>query len=241
MKSFSSVRAIVFAIDGVLTRRNDGIYETWDAINQRLGNWSPEADQAFLNDILGRVDHSIELAVLNSNIRGRTQEEFEKVIFDYQLAPGAKEIVKELHRRGIETAIISGNTLALAKRVAEQLGIHFAFASNRIHYDSGKRIQEILSPFADPPGRVAHARQLAAWLGISPEEEIAAVGGRWSVVEIFQSLGKGIALTNSPAPVLEAAAARIKTLPEILNFLPARVGAKEGANSSAAIPVTKKK
>lgn len=85
----------------------------------------------------GELDFDTALRERVSLLRGMNESALEKVWLRLYLNPGAKELVSSLKKAGFKVALVSGGFVYFVQRVAERLGIDYAF-SNTLEVKDGK-------------------------------------------------------------------------------------------------------
>lgn len=127
----------------------------------------------------------------------------EQILSSVPLTKGAKEVVAELKKHGVQTAIISCGIEVLANRVAKELGIDFVVANGLVVDEEGRLTGEgTLSIELADKGKPL--RKLLENNGIA-KEECAAVGNSYGDAAMFEVCGLGIAFNPQDDTVREKA------------------------------------
>lgn len=168
---------MVFDIDNVLF--DVGYFEkdekvaasSWGAIWKELGD---EKDHIRLKRNWSEGKYKTytewqEAALRIFKRRGLTEERFLDVVYGLPLMKGARESVRELKRKGILTATISGGFSEMAMRARKELGIDFPFATCSLAFKDGVMKDWAILPY-DYEGKVHIFNALVKSLGIAPEE-----------------------------------------------------------------------
>ncbi|MGW0768175.1 HAD-IA family hydrolase [Streptomyces sp. NPDC002676] len=124
------LQAVLFDMDGTLV---DTERLWWEAVEQVAGRPLTEADQP---DVLGRpVEHTAAWLAASSgradaDLAADLHREFaERVRTGIVPRPGARELLDELARDGVPTALVTASPRAVAEVVLEALGAHRFAAS----------------------------------------------------------------------------------------------------------------
>ncbi len=134
---------------------------------------------------------------------GATKADFERVAKKHGLAPGAKETVLELHRRGYRLAVISGSLNILIDTLFPDHPFDDVFV-NEVFFDDQGRIAGWQDTVYDQGSKHKAMREICEREGIRPEETIF-VGDGENDIDILKEAGLGIAFCPESEQVSEAA------------------------------------
>lgn len=127
---------------------------------------------------------------------GLTKSFFEKVMDSIKYHKGVKEAFRELNKRGIKTALISGGFKANADKAQKDLKITHSFAACEYFWDkNGKLLHWNLLP-CDYEGKVDFMKLIMKEHGLSPEE-CAFVGDGKNDVFLAKEVGTSIAFNGA--------------------------------------------
>ena len=127
---------------------------------------------------------------------GLTKNFFNKVMDSIKYHKGVKETFKELNKRGIKTALISGGFKANADRAQKDLKITHSFAACEYFWDkNGKLLHWNLLP-CDYEGKVDFMKLIMKEHRLSPEE-CAFVGDGKNDVFLAKEVGVSIAFNGA--------------------------------------------
>ncbi|MCX8996412.1 phosphoserine phosphatase SerB [Rhizobiaceae bacterium BDR2-2] len=118
------------------------------------------------------------------------------------LTPGGRELIATMKARGHYTALVSGGFTAFTDRVAHLLGFHENRANLLIEED-GRLAGTVADPILGREAKVDALNDIAAKLGISPDEAIA-VGDGANDLGMLHLAGSGVALHAKPAVAAQA-------------------------------------
>lgn len=122
------------------------------------------------------------------------------------LTPGARTLIRTLHRLGYETAVVSGGFTQVIEPVAAELGIG-RVAANVLEVADGRLTGNLVGPVVDRAGKAAALRRFATDAGV-PLARTVAVGDGANDVDMLTAAGLGIAF-NAKAVVRSVADAAV--------------------------------
>ncbi len=194
------LRFAAFDMDGTLV----DVASSWAAVHDHFGERNDEGLRRFnANEI---DDHEFIASDIRIWWRHRPElsvEELERILADVPLMPGARDLFRGLHARGVRTAIVSGGIDLLAHRVARELGIEVALANGFRVTAEGRLTGEgiVRVPIHDKEGVLA---QLQSQLGFTPAET-ASVGNSEIDAGLFRRSRVGVAFLPEDETVRRAA------------------------------------
>jgi phosphoserine phosphatase len=118
------------------------------------------------------------------------------------LTPGGSELIATMKAKGYYTALVSGGFTVFTSRIAATLGFHENRANILLDAD-GRLTGEVAEPILGKQAKVDALNEIAARLGISPEEAMA-VGDGANDLGMLHLSGAGVALHAKPAVAAEA-------------------------------------
>ena len=123
-----------------------------------------------------------------------------------RLAPGARTLIRTLHRLGYRCGIVSGGFTQITDPLAAELGIDY-MAANTLEISGGKLTGQLAGPVIDRAGKADALRRFAAQAGV-PVSQAVAVGDGANDLDMIAAAGLGIAF-NARAVVRDAADASV--------------------------------
>ncbi|WP_068116303.1 phosphoserine phosphatase SerB [Tropicimonas marinistellae] len=117
------------------------------------------------------------------------------------LTPGGRELIATMKASGGYTALVSGGFTAFTSQVAADLG----FDENRANLllvEDGRLTGEPAEPILGKEAKVAALKEIAARLGISPDD-VLAVGDGANDLGMLHLAGTGVALHAKPSVAAE--------------------------------------
>jgi phosphoserine phosphatase len=118
------------------------------------------------------------------------------------LASGGRELVATMRSHGAWTALVSGGFTAFTALIAARLGFD-EHRANRLIERDGRLTGEVAEPILGREAKASALLEIAARLGISPEQAIA-VGDGANDLDMLALAGAGVALHAKPAVAQEA-------------------------------------
>ena len=122
----ADIRLVMFDMDGTLIKGR-GIF----VIAEKMG-FIDELWKFIKDQHLEYYEKSIEIAKLS---KGFKKEEYLKIFQKVPLQDNIHEVLSELKKKDIKTAIVTDSYQILAEDLRKRLGIDFAFANNLITND----------------------------------------------------------------------------------------------------------
>ncbi|MCR6499864.1 phosphoserine phosphatase SerB [Shinella sp. CPCC 101442] len=118
------------------------------------------------------------------------------------LTPGGRELIATMKAKGYYTALVSGGFTVFTSRIAATLGFDENRANLLLDAD-GKLTGEVAEPILGKQAKVDALNEIAARLGISPDDAMAVGDGANDLGMLHRS-GAGVALHAKPAVAAEA-------------------------------------
>ena len=114
-----------------------------------------------------------------------------------RLTPGARTLVRTLHRLGLVVAVVSGGFDHVVVPLAQGLGIRHA-AANRLEVVDGRLTGGLVGPVLDRAGKARELHRIAEAEGI-PLEQTVAIGDGANDLDMIAAAGLGVAFNAKPA------------------------------------------
>ncbi|MFH1821096.1 MAG: HAD-IB family phosphatase [Methanobacteriota archaeon] len=142
-----------------------------------------------------------------------------EILSAYVLAPNVSEVVREVLRRGYQTAIVTGGFDILADAVSRKLGIKHVIA-NGLEVDEHGYLTGEGIPRVEPSKKDENLIQLAKQLGFSPEECVAVGDSKYDA-KFLKLAGLGVAVGGDPelARVADVVIRDFEHFPQLLDYL----------------------
>ncbi|NYT00358.1 MAG: HAD-IB family phosphatase [Methanocellales archaeon] len=211
--SSNKYRLIAFDMDGTLVKERN----SWGTLHQYFGT-KDEAQKNKEEYFGGRISYAEFMrkdAALWLPLKP-TMGEMEQILSNYTLMPHSEQVIKEIKKDGIETAIVTGGLDILARKVANRLGIENVLANGLVFDDddylTGEEICNVNVLRKDMA-----LEQFVQELNI-PLSKCVAVGDSQYDAEFLNCAGLGIAF--DPDPLLSKhASVVIYDLRDVLRYI----------------------
>ena len=189
-------RLIVMDADSTLFKG-----EVIDKLASHLGL---EAEVAAITEaaMAGELEFGDALADRVALLEGLEVGALAAVAADLELMPGARTLLRTLHRLGYRTAVVSGGFVQVIAPVLEELGIDY-LAANSLEVVDGRLTGRLTGEVVDRAGKAAALVRFADDVGI-PVSQTVAVGDGANDIDMLRAAGLGIAFNARPV-VREAA------------------------------------
>ncbi len=150
----------------------------------------------------GELDFRASLLARVALLEGLPESVLDDVRHEVRLAPGARTLVRTLHRLGFRIGIVSGGFTQITDALAADLGLDFA-AANTLEVVDGRLTGRLVGPIVDRPGKAAALERFAAAAGV-PISQTIAVGDGANDLDMLSRAGLGVAF-NAKEVVRRAA------------------------------------
>lgn len=168
--------------------------------------------------LAGEVDFAGALLERVRLLAGLDEGALRRVASEITLTPGAKTLIRTLHRLGIKTAIVSAGFTRFSRALAERLGIDY-YLSNTLEVVDGVLTGRLVGEFVDGPRKAQFVAEIAAREGISLDQ-VVAIGDGANDLDMLRSVGLGIAFNAKPVVSAQAdTSIRVPYLDPILFLL----------------------
>jgi phosphoserine phosphatase len=150
----------------------------------------------------GELDFAESLKARVSLLRGLPESVLTDVQKDITLTPGARTLVRTLHKLGHHVALVSGGFEPVIAPLVAELGIEHMRANN-LEITDGKLTGKLTGPIIDRAGKAQALRDFAAEHAIALEQTIA-IGDGANDLDMIAIAGLGIAFNAKPAVIAAA-------------------------------------
>ncbi len=135
-----------------------------------------------------------------------------------RLTPGARTLLRTLHRLGYVPAVVSGGFVEVLAPLLRELHVDYLEA-NELEIIDGKLTGRLAAPIVDRAGKARALQRFAAQVGV-PLEQTVAVGDGANDIDMISVAGLGIAFNAKPVVREHAdAALSVPYLDAVLYFL----------------------
>jgi phosphoserine phosphatase len=154
----------------------------------------------------GELDFATSLRERVAMLAGLDEAALDDVRAELRLAPGARTLIRTLHRLGYRCGLVSGGFTQITGPLATSLGIEY-MAANTLEITDGRLTGQLSGPVIDRAGKAAALRRFAAQTGI-PVSQAVAVGDGANDLDMIAAAGLGVAFNARPV-VRDAADASV--------------------------------
>jgi phosphoserine phosphatase len=144
----------------------------------------------------GEIDFARSLHERVACLAGLPESVLTEVRAAVRLTPGARTLVRTLHRLGFTVALVSGGFAEVVAPLADSLDIHHVRA-NRLEVVDGRLNGRLLGDVVDRAGKAAALREFAAAEGL-PLSRTVAIGDGANDLDMLDAAGLGIAFNAKP-------------------------------------------
>ncbi len=144
----------------------------------------------------GDLDFTDSLRQRVALLEGVPASALDDVYDDLRLAPGARTLVRTLHRLGYRFALVSGGFDTVIDRLAADLDVHYT-AANTLEVVDGRLTGRLVGEVLDRKGKAAALRRFAAEAGI-PLANTVAIGDGANDLDMLAAAGLGVAFNAKP-------------------------------------------
>lgn len=145
----------------------------------------------------GELDFKQSLQERVGLLAGLSEEVLGQVAKEITLSPGARTLVRTLHRLGHKVGVVSGGFLDVIEPTLKELGIDF-YQANRLEIEDGKLTGKLLGQIIDREAKATALREFAAAEGVALSQTIA-IGDGANDLGMLEVAGLGIAFNAKPA------------------------------------------
>jgi phosphoserine phosphatase len=145
----------------------------------------------------GELDFAESLRARVALLAGLPDSVLTQVQSEITLTPGARTLIRTLHKLGHHVALVSGGFEPVIAPLMNDLGIAHMRANN-LEIVAGKLTGELIGPIIDRAGKAKALREFAALHAIELEQTIA-IGDGANDLDMIALAGMGIAFNAKPA------------------------------------------
>jgi phosphoserine phosphatase len=166
----------------------------------------------------GELDFAESLRRRVALLEGLDARVLDRVREKLRLTPGARTLLRTLHRLGYVPAVVSGGFVEILAPLLAELHVDYLEA-NRLEIVDGKLTGRLAAPIVDRAGKARALERFAAEVGV-PLAQTVAVGDGANDIDMISVAGLGIAFNAKPVVREHAdAALSVPYLDAVLYFL----------------------
>ena len=185
-----AMRLVVMDVDSTLIAG-----EVIDLLAERAGCAGPMAKITEAT-MRGELDFTASVRERVGMLAGLDAGALDDVRGQLRLAPGARTLIRTLHRLGYRCGIVSGGFTQITGPLAAELGIEYT-AANTLEISDGRLTGQLAGPVIDRAGKADALRRFAAQAGV-PVSQAVAVGDGANDLDMIAAAGLGIAFNARP-------------------------------------------
>lgn len=194
MENNNNIKLICFDLDNTLITEN-----SWKKLGLAFGI-SAEEDRRLYDEYkegLYTYDEWNNIIIKRYLEHGEAnRENITKILSNYALVDGVREVIEYLKSKDYTLVIISGSIDILIDAVAKDLGVQYAKANNTFEFDGSGIITGVHSDGDDTLAKVTHLKDFCKILNVDITE-CACIADGANDVEMFRKTGNGITFRGS--------------------------------------------
>ena len=145
----------------------------------------------------GELDFSQSLIARVALLEGLTQDALSEVLAELMLTPGARTLIRTLHRLGHKVGVVSGGFINVIEPLLEELNIDF-YRANQLEISDGILTGKVIGGVIDRAAKAQALRDFAFSEGV-PISQTIAIGDGANDLDMIELAGLGIAFNAKPA------------------------------------------
>ena len=145
----------------------------------------------------GELDFAESLRARVALLSGLPESVLTQVQSEITLTPGARTLIRTLHKLGHHVALVSGGFEPVIAPLMSELGIEHMRANN-LEIVDGKLTGNLIGPIIDRAGKAQALREFAAMHSIELDQTIA-IGDGANDLDMIALAGMGLAFNAKPA------------------------------------------
>ena len=162
----------------------------------------PEVKEITERAMRGELDFAQSLEARTALLSGLSEESVVKARSRITLTPGARTLVRTLHRLGHKVGIVSGGFTNVIEPLIVEMGLDF-FRANTLEVVDGKLSVKLTGAIVDRAAKANFLIEFAASEGV-PLSQTIAVGDGANDLDMLKAAGLGIAFNAKPSVKAEA-------------------------------------
>ena len=184
-------RIVLLDMDSTLIQQ-----EVIDLLAERCGVGA-EVAAITQSAMRGELDFTESLTARVKLLAGANAEILESVKAGITLTPGARTLIRTLHKLGHKVGVVSGGFLDVIEPLLKELEIDF-YRANKLEITDGKLTGNVLGSIIDKNGKALALREFASAENVNLSQTIA-IGDGANDLGMLELAGLGIAFNAKPA------------------------------------------
>ena len=145
----------------------------------------------------GELDFSQSLSARVLQLKGLSEQAIAEVASEITLTPGARTLIRTLHRLGHKVGVVSGGFLNVIEPLLKDLKIDF-YQANTLEIEQGVLTGKTVGPIIDRAAKARALKEFAQREGV-PLSQTVAIGDGANDLDMIEAAGLGIAFNAKPA------------------------------------------
>jgi phosphoserine phosphatase len=150
----------------------------------------------------GELDFQESLNARTALLAGLSETAISEIRSRITLTPGARTLVRTLHRLGHKVGIVSGGFTNVIQPIINEMELDF-FRANTLEVVDGRLTGKIIGPIVDRAAKARYLKEFAESEGV-PLSQTIAVGDGANDLDMLKAAGLGIAFNAKPAVKAQA-------------------------------------
>ena len=184
-------RIVLLDMDSTLIQQ-----EVIDLLAERCGVGA-EVAAITQSAMRGELDFTESLTARVKLLAGANAEILESVKAGITLTPGARTLIRTLHKLGHKVGVVSGGFLDVIEPLLKELEIDF-YSANKLEITDGKLTGNVIGSIIDKNGKALALREFASAENVNLSQTIA-IGDGANDLGMLELAGLGIAFNAKPA------------------------------------------
>lgn len=184
-------RIVMLDMDSTLIQQ-----EVIDLLAQHAGV-GEQVTQVTESAMRGELDFKQSLTERVALLAGLAEETLKEVQGEIVLTPGARTLIRTLHRLGHKVGVVSGGFINVIEPLLRELNVDF-YAANTLEVVEGKLTGKVVGGIIDRAAKAEALKEFAARESVSLNQTIA-IGDGANDLDMIELAGMGIAFNAKPA------------------------------------------
>jgi phosphoserine phosphatase len=202
-------RIVLLDMDSTLIQQ-----EVIDLLAERVGV-GQKVSEITARAMAGELDFQSSLRERVALLAGLPETTLKEVAMEIVLTPGARTLIRTLHRLGHKVGVVSGGFMNVIEPILKELDVDF-YSANTLEVVAGKLTGKLTGTVIDGAGKAQALRDFSVREGVTLEQTIA-IGDGANDLAMIELAGLGIAFNAKPA--VRAAADSAITTPYLDSVL----------------------